>query len=169
MSTPNDYSTDEWQAITAAPVAAGLAVAMSHWNGPTVDGNDTRTIERAIARSTMGDAPEIVKVIARGTNIPRSGGECTAIPGDERRYRKELLISIVRTAVRAVEKQSPAEVEPFKAWLASVAAKVFHAANTNTLPRSLAAPLSHRERDAIDRLADVLRARSSRSAGSARS
>ena len=63
MSTPNDYSTDEWQAITAAPVAAGLAVAMSHWNGPTVDGNDTRTIERALLRCPL------IRIVGRAADL----------------------------------------------------------------------------------------------------
>jgi hypothetical protein len=159
MSTPNDYSADEWQAITAAPVAAGLAVVHPDGTGPMFEASDGRAIERAIARSTIGDAPEIVKVVASSVSVCTGCCELFAVPAAERPQTKERLIAVVRTAVRAVEQRSPAEVEPFKTWIASVAARVFHAADAAGPSRGRGGSFTRSERHAIDRLADVLRAR----------
>jgi hypothetical protein len=154
MSTPNDYNADEWQAIAAAPVAAGLAVAYAEG---TVRAFDALAIERAIARSTIGDAPEIVRVV-RSVNMRSGRNDLAGVPANERGRHAERLIAIIGTAVRAVQRHSPAEVEPFKAWLASVAAKVFHAPNVAGLQTTVGRAINRRERAVVERLADVLRA-----------
>jgi hypothetical protein len=155
VSTPNDYSADEWQAITAAPLAAGLAVAYSDGTSRASDASDVLATERAIARSTIGDAPELVKLV-RSVNIRSARDDLAGIPANDREQQTERLIAIIGTAVRAVQRKSPAEVEPFKAWLASVAAKVFHAPFVAGLATTVGGSINHRERDVIDRLSDVL-------------
>jgi hypothetical protein len=62
------------------------------------------------------------------------------------------LIGTVRIAVHAIEMRSPTEVEPYKAWLASVAARVCHA----TKPSAGRIQATRDEQDTIDRLSAVL-------------
>ena len=154
MSTMKDYSADEWKAISAAPTAAGLAISLSNAADTTGGVDDTALISQAITRAVV-NAPEIVRVVAGLASGSRP--ELPTFPaGDRVRARLEL-IATVKKAVRAIEMKSPAEAEAFKAWLASVAAKVCHA----TSPDSGRTQVSLGQQDTIDRLAEVLAVSSS--------
>lgn len=152
MSTRDDYSADEWTAISAAPVAAGLVFVLSDVRGGIGGTPDTPVVPSAILQSTWSGAPEIVTVLIE--NVKRGAGhpELPELPRSDRAHAKEALIGTVRTAVRVIERKSPAEAELFKAWLASVAARVCHAGQ----PRGGGAHVSRDKQDTIDRLAVVL-------------
>ena len=113
-------------------------------------------IDRAMKRTPFGDVPEIVKVLVDDAKRHDGQPEVPEIGGADRARITKTLIAIVRTAVRAVEAQSPAEAEPFKAWLASVAAKVLQAAKVAAAPDPGATPVTPAEQNIINRLADVL-------------
>ena len=167
MSTRNDYSVDEWKVIAAAPAAAGLAITLSDGARLVQATSGAAVVGRAIARSAVGDAPEIVKVLAARVKSGNGQADLPEMPVDDRRRTRDALISIVRRAVRTVETRSPDEVEPFKTWIASVAAKVFHSAKAASSPAVGGTPISGDEQDAITRLAEVLCARRARQAASA--
>lgn len=156
MSTRNDYSAEEWKAITAAPAAAGLVLACSETPDPFGVENDAVAIGWAIERSAFADAPELVKVLA--DEVRQHGGRAVlpAITAGDCATAEELLIATVSQAVSAVEATSHDELEPFKAWLASVAAKVLHAAKAARVPAGEAEPITPDEQNTINRLADVL-------------
>ena len=153
MSTRNDYSDDEWNAITTAPGAVALAIALGTLDGSIGASGASSAVGQAITRPAVTDVPEIVKVLVESV---RSHGGRPELPGVPDGDPKEASIAIVRLAVRAVETKSPAEVEAFKAWLAAIAAKAFHAANAADLPAIARATLSRAEQRAIHRLASVL-------------
>ena len=145
----NDYSAAEWTAISTAPAAVGLALTLSDFGLSTGDGDETTVLARAITREQL-DAPEIVQAVFERF----SGGGRPELPGvqeDIHVRSREALIATVRSAVRAIEMKSPTEVEGFKAWLASIAAKVCHAN-----PGGGGTQVSHERQNTIDRLADVL-------------
>ena len=154
LSTRNDYTVQQWNAIAAAPAAAALSIAC-------VDGNslapaDDAAVGRAIVRSARGDAPEIVKVLV--DSVQRRGCRAAMPEGAacDHDGRTDALIAAVARAVYAVSSTSPAEVEPFKAWLAAVAAKLFRAAKDARVPPMDPAPVTRAEEEAIERLAGVL-------------
>lgn len=150
MSTQNDYSADEWEAISAAPAAAGLAITLFDVGGSGKDAEDMETVARTVTRALV-DAPEIVRVVAEllsGSSRPA----LRALPAGDRVHTREALIATVRRAVHAIETKSPAEAEAFKAWLASVAAKACHA----TSPGRGQTQVGRDLQDTIDRLAEVL-------------
>jgi hypothetical protein len=153
MSTKNDYSDAEWKAISTAPVAAGLLITASDTSGLS---REVMVVGKAISRSTLGDAPEIVKVL---THHIRAGGgtpEMPDLPAGSRAQTKDALIGIVRAAVGVLQQKSPAEAESYKAWLASVTAKVSFASREErhmASGRSLASP---DEEAALRELAAVL-------------
>src|SRR5262245_33293107 len=60
MSNKNDYSPEEWKAITGAPVAAGMFVALSDKSGLVGIAKEALAVGKAIAESARGDAPEVV-------------------------------------------------------------------------------------------------------------
>jgi hypothetical protein len=119
-------------------------------SSPIAAGDDTLVVGgRTITQQRVVDAPGIARVIA--DSLKRGSGRPAVQAGDRARTR-EALIGTVRMAVRAIEMKSPAEAEPFKAWLASLAAKVCHAANAG----SECPQITRDRQDTIDRLAGVL-------------
>ena len=155
MSTKNDYSDAEWRAISTAPVAAGLLIAASDASGLA---QEVGVVGHAISTSTLGDAPEIVKVLTH--HIKAGGGtpDVPDLPDGGHSQTKAALIGVVRAAVGALQQKSPSEAESYKAWLASVAAKVSCASmhggrNHNGRPGP-----NPDEEEALRQLADVLAA-----------
>jgi hypothetical protein len=144
-----DYNADEWKAISAAPAAAGLAISLSNAGETTGGVDETALISEAITRAFV-NAPEIVRIVAELSKESRP--ELPTLPAGDRAHARLELIATVRKAVRAIEMKSPAEAEPFKTWLASVAAKVCHA----TSPDGGRTQVSRGQQDTIDRLAEVL-------------
>ena len=151
MSTKSDYTDAEWKAISTAPVAAGLLITASDGSGLA---KEAIAVGLAISRSTLGDAPEIVKALAYTV---KAGGGTPALPdlpAGGRAQTNDALIGIVRAAVGALQTKSPAEAESYKAWLASVTAKVSHASKE---PLAIAgARATTEEQEALRQLADIL-------------
>jgi hypothetical protein len=71
MSNKANYSAEEWKAISAAPVAAGLLITLSDASGPVGIAKEAMAVGKAITDSARGDAPEIVKALAETV---KSGG-----------------------------------------------------------------------------------------------
>jgi len=158
MSTETDYSADEWKAISGAPVAAGLFITMSD-AGPIGIAKEALAAGKAITGSAKGDAPEIVKAVAE---IVKTGGdrpEFADVPTGDRAKTKDALIGAIRAAVGAVERKSPGEVEAYKTWIASVAAKVSQASKAGGFPGIGGIPVSSDEQETLNQLADVLSVR----------
>jgi hypothetical protein len=61
MSTKDDYSAEEWKAISAAPAAAGLLIRLADPSGPVGMTKEAMAVGKVITESMFRDAPEIVK------------------------------------------------------------------------------------------------------------
>jgi hypothetical protein len=147
----NDYSDAEWKAISAAPAAAAMAMTLFDLGHSTGDAEHASVIANVVA-AELPSAPEIVKAVAERFN----GGGASELPTPQEGnhvHTRDALIATVRIAVRAVEIKSPTEVEGFKAWLASVAAKVCHATSPGE-----GTQVSRYRQDTIERLAEILAA-----------
>src|SRR4029450_6466097 len=156
MSTKNDYSAEEWKAISAAPVAAGLLITLSDASGPVGIAKEAMAVGKAISDSALGDAPEIVKSV--GESVRSAGGrpELPDVPHGDLAKTKEALISVIKTAVGALQTKSPTEVESYKAWLVSVAAKVAQASKEGGFLGIGGTLVSNDEQEALKQLTDVL-------------
>jgi alkylated DNA nucleotide flippase Atl1 len=77
MSTKNDYSTEEWKAIAAAPVVAGLFITLSDVSGLVGTTKEAMAVGRAITESAASTAPEVVKSVAESV---RSAGGRPVLP-----------------------------------------------------------------------------------------
>jgi hypothetical protein len=150
MSTMNDYSAAEWTVISAAPVATALAITLYDSVLSPRDAENTAGVARLVAGGLL-DAPEVVRAVAE--RFSQGGGsELRALQNGNHLQSRDALIATIKKAVRAIEVRSPAEAEGFKAWLASVAAKVCHLAS----PSGGGTQVSHDRQDTIERLAEVL-------------
>lgn len=150
MSTRTDYTADEWGAISAAPSAANLVFTLFAVPGSRA-ANRTKIARRRIPRSEPEHVPAIVRVIAEHIKHATNGHELHAAEGTPDRIRDDL-IDTVRHAVHAIEVRSPGEVEAFKGWLASIAARACH--TSNSAAGGTWAELDTRE--TLERLAEVL-------------
>ena len=156
MSTRTDYSAEEWKAISAAPVAAGLLVTLADPSGPVGIAKEAMAVGKAITQSELGDAPEIVKALAEAVKSGGGRPELPDVPTGDRAETKNALIAAIKTAVRTVESKSPGEVEAYKKWLASVAAKVSQASKEGGFLGVGGTLVSADEEGALKQLADVL-------------
>ena len=156
MSTKTDYSVDEWKAISGAPVAAGLFITLSDPSGPVGIAKEALAVGKAITDSAAGDAPEIVKSLAEIVKSGAGRPELPDVPAGDRAKTKDALIGAIRAAVGAIERKSPGEVEAYKTWLASVAAKVSQASKEGGFVGIGGTRVSSDEQQALNQLADIL-------------
>jgi hypothetical protein len=156
MSTKNDYNAEEWKAISSAPVAAGLFITLADTSGPIGIAKEAMAVGRAITDAAQGQTPEIVKAIA--TSMKDSGRpETPDLPKMASREQSRMaLTSTIRNAVDAVERHSPAEAQPYKMWLATVAKKVAEASKEGTFLGMGGTLVSKKEEEALEELAQVL-------------
>ncbi len=155
MSTKADYTAEEWKVIAGASVAAGMFVTLADASGPVGIAKEAMAVSQAIAQAATGDAPEIVKALAENLK----SGERPRLPDlpmGDRAQTKLALIGAITTAVRTVENKSPHEVQGFKHWLASVAAKVSQASKEGTILGFGGTLVSREEEEALQELAHVL-------------
>ena len=142
MSTIEDYSVDEWRAISAAPTAVALALTMTA-DDTNPQRDNTTAVRDAIARPP--DAPDIIKALVDGLETRPHLDALRHTAGSDRANATESWLATVRAAVRAIEDKSPAEAEAFKAWLAWVGTKACHAGS------------GHVDQQAVDQLSEILR------------
>ena len=112
MSTMKDYSAEEWKAISAAPVAAGLLITLSDASGPVGVAKEAMAVGKAITGSAVSDAPEIVRALVESVKSGSGKPELPDVPTGDRAKTKDALIGTIKTAVRAIETKSPAEGQP---------------------------------------------------------
>jgi len=156
MSTKNDYSAEEWKAITGAPLAAGLYITLSDASGPLGIAKEAMAVGRAITDSSSGDAPDIVKAIAESVRSAGGRPESPDVPRTDRAQMKLALIGALQNSIGAVAAKSPAEAEAFKKWLLAVATKVAHASKEGGFLGIGGTEVSTEEQEALNELASGL-------------
>jgi hypothetical protein len=156
MSNKAHYTVEEWKAISAAPVAAGLLITLSDASGPVGIAKEALALGQALTHPSRGHAPEIVKALAETLTRGRERSELPDVPTGDRAKMTAALIGTIKTAVGAVGRQSPGEVEAYKTWLASVAAKASQASKEGDFLGIGGTLMSRDEREAISQLAEVL-------------
>jgi hypothetical protein len=156
MSTKNDYSADQWKAISGAPVAAGLYITLSDASGPIGIAKEAMAVGKAITESASGNAPDIVKAL--GESVKAAGGrpEVPDVPKTDRAQMKVALIGSLQNAIDAVAAKSPSEADAFKRWLLSVASKVAHASKEGGFLGIGGIEVSTEEQEALNQLASAL-------------
>jgi hypothetical protein len=156
MSTKNDYSPEEWKAITGAPVAAGMFVALSDTSGLVGMAKEALAVGKAIAESARGDAPEVVKSLADSVKAGGGRPEMPSVPTGDPAKTRDALIGTLKTAVGAVERKSPSEATAYKTWLTNVATKVSEASREGGFLGMGGTTVSSAEQDALNQLSEVL-------------
>jgi hypothetical protein len=125
MSKQADYTPEEWKAISAAPLMAGLLVSMSEVSGPVGVVKEGLVTARELAGAATS-SNELIKSIA---DAVRGGGrpEMPDLPTDKAEARR-VLVEGVRQAMAAVSTKSSVEAEAYAKWLIELAEKTASAA-----------------------------------------
>ena len=105
--------------------------------------------------SASSNAPEVVKSLAESVKAG-DRPEMPDVPSGDRARTKEALIGVIKNAVGALQAKSPGEAEGYKAWLASVAARVSQASKEGGFLGIGGTPVSPDEDAALKQLSEVL-------------
>jgi hypothetical protein len=156
MSIKSDYSAEDWKAISAAPVAAGILITLSDASGPLGIAKEVLAVGKAISESASGDTPEIVRAV--GESMKSAGGrpELPDVPKGDPAQTKDALMGLIKKAVGAVQAKSPTEADSYKTWLVSVAGKVSQASKEGGFLGIGGTLVSREEQEALTQLASVL-------------
>jgi hypothetical protein len=156
MSTMKDYNAEEWKAISAAPVAAGLLITLSDASGPVGIAKEAMAVGKAITSAASGDTPEIVRALAESVKTGGGRPEMPDVPTGDRAKAKDALLGTIKSAVSAIETKSASEVAAYKTWLVSVATKVSEASKEGGFLGIGGTLVSGDEQNALRQLSDML-------------
>ena len=152
MSTRIDYTAEEWSAISAAPHAARLYMKTANSLAESSAAIEPASVGQKAAAAAAVDVPELIRGVV--DSIKCGAGPAVVQGGPATDRDRQVLLATIKAAVRAIELRSPVEVEPYKAWLASAAAKALRTSGASN-------PLIERQRsqnelEEFGQLAEVL-------------
>jgi len=151
VSTRIDYTAEEWGAISAAPHAARQYMRTADSLAESSGAIEPVSVGEETAAAAATDVPELIRGVVDSI---RCGANPAVVQGGLETDRdKQVLLATIKAAVRAIELRSPVEVEPYKAWLASTAAK---ALRTSGARNPLERQRSQDELEEFGQLAEVL-------------
>jgi len=127
MSKQSDYTPEEWKAIAAAPMLAGLVVSVSDLSGPVGTLKEAFAIAKGVAETATSTASELIQILAEGMKTWGGRPDVPELPKDQEGARSALINSC-KQAVDVVAQKSPAEAEEYKRWLVVLAQKTAEAA-----------------------------------------
>ena len=155
MSTIKDYGGEEWKAIgrsgSSWPVDHAVGRERSGGHRERSDGRRQGNLAvsgRRCVRAREGNC--------RKREARRWTSGAADVPTGDRAKATEALLGVIRNAVAVVQAKSPAEVQGYKTWLASVATKVSQASKEGGFLGIGGTLVSREEQDALKQLADVL-------------
>ena len=156
MSTKNDYSAEEWKAITGAPVAAGLYITLADASGPVGIAKEAMAVGKPLPNQPALTRRRSSRRSLRAVRTAGGRPELPDVPKTDRAQMNLALISTLQNAISAVAAKSPAEAEAYKAWLVSVATKVAHASKEGGFLGIGGTEVSTEEQEALKQLASAL-------------
>lgn len=157
MSTKNDYTADEWKAITAAPFLAGLFVSMSDLSGIGGLTKEALAVGRVL-NDGASSGPEVVKSLAESLKAAGFSGrpELPQLPTGDQAARRLALVQHIQNASSVIAAKSPAEAEAYKTWLLGAAKTVAEAAKEGGFLGFGGTRVSQDEQTALNELSTAL-------------
>ena len=151
MSTRIDYTAEEWSAISAAPHAARLYLGTANSLAESSAAIEPASVREEITAAAAVHVPELIRGVV--DSIRCGAGPAMVQGGLATGRDKEALLATIKSALRAIELRSPVDLEPYKAWLASAAAK---ALRTSRARNPVERQRSQDELEEFGQLAEVL-------------
>jgi len=153
MARQSDFTPEQWKALTAGPMAAGMYVVLSQVSGPVGLVEESWAIGKEILQATHSPN-ELVKEVAEAAHAS-ARHLLPSMPGDRQKARG-LLLDSVRDAV-AILGKDPADASAYGQWVQTVAEKTAAAAREGGFLGIGGTAVTEAEKAALDELAAVVR------------
>jgi hypothetical protein len=124
MAKQDDFTPEEWKALSAGPLLAGLYVSMSDASGPVGLVKEGYAVVQQVIGATSSPN-DLVKAIAEDV---KSAGrrDMPDIPADKVRARSMLLDGV--KAASAAAGKAPGDADAYREWVFTAAQKAAAAA-----------------------------------------
>jgi hypothetical protein len=155
MSKASDYSPEEWQLITSAPMAAGMLVSVADMSGPIGLAKEAMAVVKAVTDTSSGSTNELIKSVAEAIKAQRGKTGLSDVRGDRASVHTALL-DRCKQAAALVTQKSPAEAKDYKQWLLSLAKASAGASNEGGFLGFGGTTVSESESSTVRELASAL-------------
>jgi len=156
MSKQDDYSPEEWQSITSAPVMAGLLISLSDVSGPVGMTKEAIAVAKAVTDSASQTGTELLAAIAITWKTQVTKPNFPELPRDTPDAARNAALELCKKAADIVSQKSPTEADEYKKWLVSLARKAAEAAKEGGFLGFGGTLVSDAETAAINSLASAL-------------
>ena len=156
MSTQSDYTPEEWKAISAAPVMAGMLVSTSDLSGPIGLAKESFAIGKALMEPAAGGASnELIKAISEAIKASGGSPDMPDLSSSPSGIGKAV-VEGCKQAAAVVLRKSPLEADEYKKWLVSVATRTANASKEGGFLGIGGTLVSESENSAVTELASAL-------------
>src|SRR5690349_16478277 len=115
MATKEDFSAEEWEAISDGPVYAGF-MTITASKGGTISETFSMSKASAEARQRQGDSPLLDAVVAEKPKLDERPGSAIELHNAG--------IEMLRQAAKAIEAKSPDELDAYRSFVTGLAERV---------------------------------------------
>ncbi len=156
MTTQADYTPEEWQAISEAPVSVALLIVTSDISGPIgITQELMATAKTALESGKQSSSALLHSIVGSLESKDREKSERPKISGKPEEVAQQMIEKITAD-VAIVEQKAPAEVDAYKAWLMAIASSVAKASKEGGFLGFGGTRVSGGEQAALERLATTL-------------
>jgi hypothetical protein len=115
MASKEDFSAEEWEAISDGPVYAGF-MTITASKGGTIRETFSMSKAWAEARQSQGESPLLDAVVAEKPKLDEKPGSAIELHNAG--------IEMLRRAARAIEANSPDELDAYRSFVTGLAERV---------------------------------------------
>lgn len=158
MTSREDFTDEEWQRLSRAPLVAGMAISFADPGGPIEALKETNAALRTVLQAAeSGEHGELVQAVAKDVaeqarhrhnplaDFKPRGADARREIEDEMRAVNALL----------VEKTTPEEADQFRAWLKAAAQATALAAKEGGFLGFRAERVSEGEQQMLEKLGEI--------------
>jgi hypothetical protein len=158
MTTREDFTDEEWQRLSRAPLVAGMAISFADPGGPIEAVKETNAALRTVLKEAeSGEHGDLVHAVAadvaeqaRHRHNPMAGFKPRGADA-----REEILTELRAVNALLVEKATPEEADQFREWLKAAAQATALAAKEGGFLGFNAERVSEGEQQMLERLGEI--------------
>jgi hypothetical protein len=164
MAVQERFTPEEWQAVVAGPVDAGMLIAFVQPQGPIGLAHEMRAIYEATVTGVINSPSELVREV--GAVLARQkgeGGEADQLKASAERAKahapgdpQAFFLQQLTRAAALVGQKAPADAPAYKHWLVACAERTAQAAKEGGFFGFGGVPVTPRETATITRLKSAL-------------
>ena len=148
MTTKEDFTPDEWEAISDGPVYAGMMIITAS-KGGTIRETFSMSKAWAEARQRRGESELLDAIVAEKPKLDDKPGSAIELHNAG--------VQMLQQAVKAIEAKSPSDVDAYRSFVTGLAERVAEAHEEH------GEKISSGERSVLDEIAEALGSDTTRS------